>query len=312
MILNENAFLILKDECGAYERGMSSYWKERLKDFEFLGNEFTGRELPEGKGGKKTALRRSAHYLLQFPFRRQGKRFREFKKILSLAYTIHERRNTQLALGTMRQVLTLAFLQDQLTLTKFFEPIIIIGDGFGIMSSLILSYLPNAKQKVVVVNLTPNLLIDAVFIKKSLPDLNMSLVKTVKEYHRVLENPEISIVLIQADNAHIISQASIGLAINIVSMQEMEPPVIGDYFYFLRSSPNSKTYFYCCNRLEKTLSDKVIVRFFEYPWHPNDQILIDNRCPWHRYHYNLRPPFYHAYDGPIQHRLVLMHKILSV
>ena len=68
-------------------------------------------------------------------------------------------------------------------------------------------------------------------------------------------------VAIEADDASVICHAPIGLAINIVSMQEMNPPVISNYFDLLRKAPGSSTVFYCCNRIDKTLPDETRVRF---------------------------------------------------
>jgi hypothetical protein len=65
-------------------------------------------------------------------------------------------------------------------------------------------------------------------------------------------------------------------------------------------------YFYCCNRLEKTLPDGTITRFRNYPWKDDDKIIVDELCPWHQYYYSASFPFYHQYDGPVQHRLALM------
>ena len=61
-----------------------------------------------------------------------------------------------------------------------------------------------------------------------------------------------------------------GLAINIVSMQEMDPPVIAEYFRILRGNRAPRTAFYCCNKLWKRLADGSEVRFQAYPWSPTD------------------------------------------
>ncbi|MGR3301675.1 MAG: putative sugar O-methyltransferase [Candidatus Scalindua sp.] len=228
---------------------------------------------------------------------------------MQCANGVHQERNTSLLLGTLRQVLSLAFLQKHLALDQLADPIVVIGDGFGIMSSLLLSYLSDSKAKVVVVNLTRNLLIDAVFIRKSVPFANICLVKNLGAYHEALKDSEVNAICIQADNAQVISREAIGLAINIASMQEMNSSVIAEYFDFIRTSPNQKTYFYCANRIEKTLPDGTMVSFFKYPWHSEDQIIVDELSPWHQYYYNYkRPPFYFPYHGQHQHRLALMRK----
>jgi hypothetical protein len=98
------------------------------------------------------------------------------------------------------------------------------------------------------------------------------------------------------------------LAVNIVSMQEMNPPVIAAYFADLRAvAAKSSLLFYCCNREEKFLPDGTVTRFVDYPWHSDDEVMVDELCPWHREYYRFRPPFYRSYDGPIRHRLVALH-----
>jgi putative sugar O-methyltransferase len=311
MFFEDEIFMVLKNELDLSEKSISSHWVEYLKDFQYKNGEFSGRGLPEGKGSRRTKLQRAGEYIFQTPFRRQGKQFSEFNKVLQCANRLHKERNTSLQLGTLRQVLSLAFLQKHIALDQFTDPIVVIGDGFGIMSSLLLSYLSGSTPKIVVVNLTQNLLIDTVFIKKSIPFVNICLVKNAVEYHEAVEDSAINVICIQADNAQLISGEAIGLAINISSMQEMSHSVISGYFDFMRTSPNQKTYFYCANRIEKKLPDGTIVNFFKYPWNSKDQIMIDDLCPWQQYYYNYkRPPFYFRYDGEHQHRLALMHKTL--
>jgi len=310
MILNEEAIQKLIEECdNINETGMSSYWVEYLRGFKMENGKFSAKGLPEGEGvNKKTIIHGLIHYLLQTPFRFQGKQFKEFQKILRTAKKVHELRNNKMGLGTLRQVVALAFLEDQIKISQVTEPIIIIGDGFGLMSSLILSHFPQSIGKVVLVNLTQNLLIDATFIRKSVSEVNVALVKNEIEYEKALKSNGVRCILIQADNLKLIANENIGLAINICSMQEMNPNIIVEYFNSIRESKNSKTYFYCANRVEKVLPDGTTVNFFEYPWHSKDKVFVDELCPWHQKYYSNRPPFYFPYDGPIQHRLVLCHK----
>jgi hypothetical protein len=309
MILGDDVFNVLQAESEFSERSISSHWVEYLKGFRYENGEFSGKGLSEGGGGRRSFKEGLLEYVFQTPFRRQGKQFAEFGQILKCAKQVHKQRNTSLLLGSLRQVLSLSLLQSIIALDQLEGNIIVVGDGFGTMTSLLLSYLTQKKPKIILVNLTQNLLIDAVFIKKSVLYSNICLVKDIEAYRSALRDSEINVICIQADNAQLISSASIGLLINIASMQEMNPSVIGDYFRFMRSSPNQKTYFYCANRIEKVLPDGVVSSFFGYPWHQNDNIIVDELCPWHQQYYDYkRPPFYCQYDGAHQHRLVMMHK----
>ena len=88
-------------------------------------------------------------------------------------------------------------------------------------------------------------------------------------------------------------------------MQEMDPQIIEEYFNDLRSVvANNEMYFYCANREEKLLPDGTVTRFSEYPWLIEDEVKIDELCPWHQFYYALMPPFYRPYDVAIRHRLV--------
>ena len=85
------------------------------------------------------------------------------------------------------------------------------------------------------------------------------------------------------------------------------PPVTKMYFDVLRQCPRVETAFYCCNRVEKKFHDGTITRFFEYPWHPDDEILIDALSPWDKYGYRARPPFYYR-NNRVHHRLAYLKK----
>lgn len=307
MVLGNEVFTVLKDEFYLAEKSISSHWIEYLKDFNFQNdNSFVKRW---EWNHSRTKVRMLLNFIFETPFRWQGKQFSEFKKILQCTDKFHKERGISLELGSLRQVLSLAFIKDKINFGQIKDTILVIGDGYGTMSSILLRHLSCQKIKVIVINLTKNLLLDVVSIKKSVPFANICLVKNSEDYHKALKDSEVNVICIQADNASLISNEAIGLAINIASMQEMNPPIIAKYFDFLRNSTNQKTYFYCCNRVEKILRDGTIVNYFKYPWRSNDQFIVDELCPWYQYYYNIRkPPFYSPYAGPIQHRLVLMNK----
>ncbi|MBZ0138725.1 MAG: hypothetical protein K8H87_03000, partial [Pseudorhodoplanes sp.] len=83
------------------------------------------------------------------------------------------------------------------------------------------------------------------------------------------------------------------IAMNTASFQEMPPSEIARYFDLMRSKrADSQSAFYCCNRVEKWLSDKIessdttesergyAVRFMEYPW-GTEQILFHRPSQMH-------------------------------
>ena len=90
-------------------------------------------------------------------------------------------------------------------------------------------------------------------------------------------------------------------------MGEMNPPVVAAYFDDMRAIAHERdVLFYCCNRQEKKLPDGVVTRFADYPWRAEDQIMVDELCPWTQFYYSILPPFYRPYDGPFMHRLLTL------
>jgi hypothetical protein len=123
-------------------------------------------------------------------------------------------------------------------------------------------------------------------------------------------------VFCPADHIHSIPGGQIDLALNVASMQEMDPSIIADYFALIRE--RKTRFFYNCNRLEKHLVGGEVTRYMEYPWKTEDQYLVDELCPWHQWFFEMSShceatharfkginiPFIYQYDGPHWHRLV--------
>ena len=210
----------------------------------------------------------------------------------------------------LRQVLTLALIHKHAH--EFENPgsVLNIGDGYGFMSSLFLSAYPD--RKVICVNLTKSLLVDAIFVLRGVPGVNLALVTNQEDLKKAIADSAITLVLVQADNVEILANTPISLATNLVSMQEMEMPVVNSYFEILRQNPASQTLFYCCNKLMKELPDGTVVRFEDYPWLPEDKMLCDAICPWSQWYYSRKPPFWHYRTGEnrvIWQRLSILAKI---
>ena len=245
-----------------------------------------------------------AHRFLQQPWRRLGRAFPGFRRIEGVARAVALRQGRVYDLDVLRQALSAAYLEARvpsaLTPGKL---LLVIGDGFGTLSSIALAAFPGVR--VVAVNLVKSLLVDLLFVAQAVPDARTMLVTGSRSIAQALNDPRARLIALRADDWKLISQVPAALAINIASMQEMNPPVIGQYFNVLRAGPEA-TVFYCCNREEKALPDGTTVRFSDYPWRPEDRILEDGLCPWHQQYYSARPPFIHAYDGPIRHRLAVL------
>ena len=183
------------------------------------------------------------------------------------------------------------------------------------MTTLLLG--SSSVKQVVLINLAKTLLVDLWYLKlwmgtEAFEDsvdlvtdtdgLDHALAKTTNR-----QAGKGRVVAIQASDHVLLQKCPVDFALNIVSMQEMDPPVISAYFDDLYAIASQRPLvFYCCNRVEKTLPDGTVTRFHEYPWQTNNQVLWDDLCPWHQRYYTFKPPFYRPYDGPIRHRLVVM------
>jgi hypothetical protein len=193
-----------------------------------------------------------------------------------------------------RQLLTIDLLA---RLIKDFEGkrICIIGDGYGVLGSILKRRFPSVS--VTFINLGRTLFFDAFYSLKCFPAARVigpqdSLDEAARADFRYVEAEEIDIKKIEAD-----------VFINIASMQEMDLPVINRYFNIIRGQGEA-VYFYCCNRVSKTLPDGSVINFEEYGWRDSDEVLIDELCPWHQCFPTNRPPFVKSFDGPTRHRLI--------
>lgn len=134
-----------------------------------------------------------------------------------------------------RQVMTLALLISRvpgLSREVRFEvdfPIAIIGDGYGYLGSLIGAWLP--KSRVVEINLGRTLLFDAYYLMQAFPGRRHAL------YGQGVEAGDTgSFVYLEAESVRDVRSLDARLFINIVSMQEMDPPIVRDYFRLMRAA----------------------------------------------------------------------------
>lgn len=151
------------------------------------------------------------------------------------------------------------------------------------------------KARIIFINLGRTLFFDAFYTIQSFPDSEHKLIRNNDDYSNDFNYVEAESVFNTALSADVF--------VNIASMQEMNPEVIAEYFNLIR---NQKTdaYFYCCNRVEKTLIDGTVIRFSDYDWRSTDDVLIDELCPWHQEFPIVRPPFILKFDGQVQHKLI--------
>lgn len=287
------------------DESSSSYWDKEHKDFSFCNGLFSGAG-PIGSHRKRNFVANLFHRIFQYKYIRAGSKLPEFRDIDLLAKKITKKQNRAYDLDVLRQVLSISFVEHHCksTLHKDTRTVCVIGDGYAMATSLLLGQKVN---KVILINLTKTLLIDVYFLKlwlggKVFQD-SVSLAASKEDLFQCLNNNDNKVIVIEAKNQELIKYCDIDVAVNIASMQEMNPEIIGQYFDNLKNVNNKKLYFYCCNREKKILPDGTVVKFSDYPWR-DASIMVDEICPWYMDFYNKKPPFFHAYDGPIRHRIV--------
>lgn len=184
------------------------------------------------------------------------------------------------------------------------------GAGFGVLSCLVKSQFPDAS--IVLVDLGQTLLFQASYCPKAHPASRHALAGTPGA-------DDADFVYCPSDILDAINHRRFDVAVNIASMQEMDPSTVAAYFSFMRTHLESANLFYCCNRQSKTLPDGQVSAIYSYPWSPLDQVLHDGLCPWHQYFLTagmpaqgprilgVRVPGVSYYDGPHFHRLVQLH-----
>jgi len=302
----------LATEVGKTDRETSSHWQKYHSSFRFTGSGFEGLQGFGGYRKPRGIVLSAAERLLQLRFRKMGGV--KFPLLDQLAYQITNQQNRVYDLDVLRQSLTVSFLYDHAGgVLSEKSTAVVIGDGFGSMTSLLLA--SRSAGCVILVNLTKTLMVDLWLLKlwmgDQVFDASVDLVLTPEGLSTALAKPGSAgfgrVIAIRATDHQLLRECPANFVVNVASMQEMDPPVIAAYFDDLRSIAGyQKLMFYCCNREEKSLPDGTITRFSDYPWAAGDEIVVDELCPWHQQYYSFRPPFFRPYDGPIRHRLAVM------
>ena len=308
-LTDRDAIEFLAAQSEEPEGTRSSYWEEERRTFSVdAEGRVRGRTVMGLNAGQDQWPKRSLHWALQSPFRALGLPYPAHRRLQRLGRVISARQGRPYWLDAIRQVLSLSFILKHVPLADRGAATVVIGDGFGIMTSLVLLAFPD--RPVITVNLTKSLLLDLVNIRKAVPDIGFVLPRSSDELAAALD-AGMRLIAVRADDAEIIEGAPFDLAINIASMQEMTLPVIDSYFDILRSSACDEIAFYCCNRIQKPHYDGVGPSFHDYPWRDGDQILSEGKCWWSQLYYNKTPPFWHYRWGAhrvVWHRLALLEK----
>lgn len=284
----------------------SSHWKKFHGKFSYKNGILSG---IKGFGGSQPTyqgFRKKIHNLFQRKYRKIGAKFPKFDTIDFNANQITKKQERAYDLDVLRQTLTASFLSTFPNVLGSNKQVLIIGDGFGSLTSILLA--SKLSRQVILVNLTKTLLVDLLYLKKWMGDnlFNKSTVLIDSEVDIPSISSSKSLIAIEAINHKLIRSFNIDSIINVASMQEMNPSMVKAYFKDFSFISKDNLYFYCCNREEKILPDGTVSRFLDYPWNKKDSILLDELCPWHQYYYTLIPPMYKRYEGPHRHQLRIM------
>tara|TARA_B100001059_G_C17835637_1_gene587913 strand:- start:1172 stop:2104 length:933 start_codon:yes stop_codon:yes gene_type:complete len=304
MIYGKDILLDLSSRLLDKDKASSSHWDYYHKFLEVNDDNSVQNSLGFGDGKKDySVFTKPFHKLLQYQYYKTLQKTPFFDQVLLFGRENSARTSSRFSLDSLRQVLTLAYLQ-QKSLIKKNHTALVIGDGFGTMTSLLTQ--TKVAEKVVLVNLTKTLFVDAANLL-ALPELqerkSLALVSTESEMNTAVKDNKINVILVEAKHCEILHASKADLVFNIVSMQEMDMLFIEKYYQQMRKVAKFKpVFFYCCNRAKKELPDASVIEFEHYPWNSKDQHYFDELCPWHQYYYRLLPPFFFPYDGPIRHR----------
>ena len=310
LITGQSALEALISKVEKAEKSRSVYWEAELEDFFVtLDGQVTGSAALGNASDKASMFNKLAHYILRWPLYRLALEFPNRDNFLKLGNQIAEQQNRLLTFDMVRQAFSLALITKYLDICSPGLCNLVIGDGYGVLTSLFAMHAP--QRKTITVNLTKPLLLDLAYFKRAMPEAEIALVADGDDMQAALIDNSIRVIGVRADDASCIAEAPIGGAANVVSMQEMDPPVVADYFRLLRNNKAERTAFYCCNKLSKKLASGTELKFNDYPWWSGDEILHNSICPWSQWYYDKIPPFWHYRRGGervIWHRLAYLEK----
>ena len=284
------------------EHTQSSHWKKYHSNFQYSNGSFSGLEgfgthNPPLKGFKKiiynTLLKRYTrhHYNRQF-----------LKNIKSNALSIVNTQRRAFDLDVLRHCLTIDFLNHHKILGKD-KTVVVIGDGWGIMSTLLLKM--KLVKRLILINLNKTLLVDLIYLKTILPEIiENSVLLEKKEDISKLGGEKL--IAIRADNYELIKNLSKDVVINIASFQEINIDVVNNYLNYIESN-DKEVILYHCNRISKELPDGQISSINGYIFKKKMKYIIDEECPWHIDFISKKPPFVFKYDGKTQHQLIKLN-----
>lgn len=302
MFLGNKIYTYLIKNINKRETESSSHWNYYHQDFKFENGKLRGIKGFGHNHNYYGFFSNSIHFLFQRKYFKMSSKSSFFKEINQSAILIAKKQKRAYGLDVLRQTLTLDFLKQKSALKKT-GTVLIIGDGFGTMTSLLLEN--KLSKHIFIINLRKTLLVDLIYLEKVIGQKRFNqevvLINQLDDIKKV--DSSVRVIAIEAENYTFLKLIEKDLVINIASFQEMDMNVIHNYFDYLYAQRNKPFYLYLCNREEKTLPDGSKIAIAAYNLNNKDKILVDELCPWHQDFYTFRPPFIKKYDGPTRHQL---------
>jgi hypothetical protein len=245
-------------------------------------------------GIHESPLLRPLRLAERLSYRKVSRQYRNYEKVLSAGSDVARDLGGTITNSAFIATLAASLLLDHIENQRLtVSSVVIIGDGAGFLGTLLRRLLPNSRLYCI--------------------DLPKMLVFQAQA-HILTSKARLSVMTSQtgepAQTTFLVPDAierveeNVDLAINIDSMQEMNPQSTQAYFAFLRRRSHDNSRFYCLNRESKVFSDGTESVFAKYPWRSDDTVFIDELCPFHTHFLDWHPPFFRRFDGPSRHRLV--------
>lgn len=232
----------------------------------------------------------------------------ELFKLISVSRDICRQMGISYTYDCFRQMCSLRLIEEFLPSKKKFT-CVVIGDGYGFFSCLVKAIFPECR--IILVDLGKTLLFQSFHGQRCFPSSKHYLLGADNEW----DIDEADFIYSPAERIQDLTHLNVHWAVNIASMQEMNVATVDQYFTFLRTTLVVDNLFYCCNRAEKVMPGGEVSRFYDYPWDPDDDHLVEAFCPWYKFFlsyaktengptfFGVRIPFVKYFDGIHLHRL---------
>ncbi len=314
-------YYVHEDERVEQNKFISSHWQYKSRDFivkkdgELIKNIYgIGFGEMEAKNIPKKLLVYLCH--LSYFIRLQNKL--EIIRLSKLAFKICKKMGFYFSFDVFKQVCSLALINQKLSpgMKERRLNFLMIGDGYGFLSSLVKTVYPNST--IVLIDMGKTLLFQSFYCQRVHPASSHRSVLEKDKFNLNSNDCNYDFIYCPTEYLQEVSKIKFDIAINIASMQEMNYDTISRYFSFMRTNLNKDNLFYCCNREFKKLVGGEMIKFDEYPWIKDDKFLIDGYCPWYKYRVSrharhkmkilniINVPFLAYFDSPFKHRVAIL------